>query len=271
MNTLVFGQLGVAVVSVGTPWFVVRIAAEVAKRHARAVNGAFLVPRSVGVLGRATVAAAFLIAVPALWLTPPSTLVGLLEVAGFVAMSVFGMRALRDISAANRSDREVAKATRVAGLRPRRSSQYLSLPWRVLPFAVTCFGGALFVYRLGWLPSSNRRLLVPVAFALFAPVFLWLFETWMRTEACGGRAADVPGDQGRSKRRVKGISVLESIVTFGFIGLSHALLNLDWSMHGGWGVTGILAGGLLGVVGCASAVSSNLGTRRYRPADLESS
>lgn len=93
----------------------------------------------------------------------------------------------------------------------------------------------------------------------------------MRTEACGGRAADVAGDESRLKRRVRGIYALESIVTFGFIGLSHALLNLDWSMHGAWGVAGALAGGILGVVGCALAVSSDLGTRRYRSADLESS
>ncbi|MGB7623079.1 MAG: hypothetical protein WBN92_12075 [Terriglobia bacterium] len=271
MNTLVLGQLAIALVSVGTPWFVVRIAVEVAKRRARAVNGDFFVPLSVEVLGRATVAAALLITVPALWRTPPSILVGLLDVAGFVVLSVFGMRALGDINAANRSDREVSNATRLASLRPRRTSQYLSLPWRVLPFAATSLGAVLFVYRLGWLPSSNRRLLVPVAFVLFAPVFLWLFETWMRAEACGGRVAVVAGDESRIKHRVRGIYALESIVTFGFMGLSHALLNLDWSMHGAWGVAGALAGGILGVVGCALAVSSDLGTRRYRPADLESS
>jgi hypothetical protein len=250
-------QAAAALVAAGTPWCVVRMASEVASRHARSVRAPYLVPRSVARLGWVTVWALPLVAAPAFWLQPPSLLMAGIDGVGFIGLSIVGLRALSEIQDASRPACEVIATTRTATLRPRRLGQYLAWPWRALPCAALLLGLALFGWRFV-LPHANRRLLLPVAFAGFSVVFFWLYETWMRGEVSGGHSPDSAEDH-----------AVELAMVLGCIGVAHALLDLDWSLNGAWGAGVALAGAALGIVGCALAVSSDLCRRRYTPVPLE--
>jgi hypothetical protein len=107
---------------------------------------------------------------------------------------------------------------------------------------------------------------MPVTFILAAPVFLWLYEAWMRNEISG--EAGVDGERegfARRHRRVRRILAAEIILVTGLAGIGHALLGLDWNEQGLQATIGTIAGALLSVVGCALALSSELGRRRYQP------
>jgi hypothetical protein len=107
---------------------------------------------------------------------------------------------------------------------------------------------------------------MPVTFNLSAPVFLWLYEVWMRNEISGQASAG--GDErtadDRRRRRVRQILLVEVMLVAGLMGVGHALLGLDWSQQGVSVSMGVIAGSLLGVIGCALALASDLNRRRYR-------
>ncbi len=268
MSSLHLAQVAAALVAAGTPWCVVRVALYVASRHAESVRSAFPMPPSVARLGRWTLWSLPLVAAPALWLTPPSLLMGAIDVAWFVGLSVLGLAALSDIDEASRSARDVATTVRTASLRPRALSQHVGWMRRWLPAAAAAVGLSTFGWRLAS-PGGDRRVWIPLAFVCFTGVFLWLYETWMRDEISGGRSADVANDDLRYGRRLRMILTVELMMVVGCLGVAHALLDLNWSVNGGWGAAIALAGASVGIVGCALAVSSELARRRYLPAPLE--
>ncbi|MGH7467953.1 MAG: hypothetical protein ACRENP_08205 [Longimicrobiales bacterium] len=255
-------QLAAAFIAGSTPWCVVRIAAQVASRHARAVDTPFVMPRSVARLGRITVFVLVLVAAAALGLPAPSLAMGLIDGAVFIGLAIVGLRALSEVQDASRPAREVDATIRAATLRSRRLDQYLAWPWRVLPYGAAGLGVATFVWRVALL-NSHQRLWLPVACACFSVVFLWLYETWMRSEVAGGRSADLSGDHDRHRRRLQMVFAVELALILVFLGIAHALLDLAWSVHGVLAASLALTGAGFGVVGCALALSSELPRRRY--------
>jgi hypothetical protein len=255
----------VACVAAGTPWLVVRIALHVAARHAGAVGSPFSAPPAVGQLTRVTAVVLPVVIAAALLLTPPSLLMGIIDVTVFGLMAVFGLLALGEIDAASRPAREVTAAERTASLRPRRVGDYLPLAARLVPFVITLAGLAAFFWRLSL--GAPGRLLIPNSFVLAAPVFLWLYETWMRTVVSGdaGIGGSDDADTGR-RRRVRQIFALEVLLVAGLISVGHALLGADWAQDTVRVALATVTGAVLGVIGCAFAVASDLNRRRYREA-----
>ena len=266
MKSLQVLQIAVACVAAGTPWLVVRVALMVAARHASQVGAPFTTPRAVRHLSRATLLVLPVVIAAAFVLTPPSLLMGGIDAAAFAVLSVFGMRALGAIDTASRPARDVQVAERTASLRPRRLGQYVPLPLRLPPFILTAMGLLALAWRIGDVPSD--RLLMRVTFILSAPVFLWLYEVWMRNEISG--QASVGDDERlaeeRRRRRVRQILIVEMILVTGLMGVGHTLLGLDWIQQSIQVTVGTITGALLGVTGCALALSSDLSRRRYRNA-----
>ncbi|HYN07010.1 MAG TPA: hypothetical protein VES67_06445 [Vicinamibacterales bacterium] len=218
------------------------------------------------ILTRATLVALPLAATAGWFLTPPSLLMGAVDVAAFFVLSILGLRALSEIDSASRPARDVQASERAASLRPRRLRDYVPLAWHAVPFVACVSGLALLAWRLESVSSS--RLFVPVSFILAAPVFLWLYEVWMRSEISGAGSVDVDhrhADQ-RRRQRIRQILVVETILIVGLVGIGHALLGLDWKAPGIRVVLGTTGGALLAITGCAFALSSELNRRRYRDA-----
>jgi hypothetical protein len=98
-------------------------------------------------------------------------------------------------------------------------------------------------------------------------VFLWLYETWIGGLVTGPAVAGA-GDADRTRRRsIRLVFAAECILVAGFVALAHLSLDLDWSRTGAWHAIALTSGGLLGVLGCALALASDLGTRRYAVAE----
>ena len=116
-------------------------------------------------------------------LAPPSATMGAIDLAAFALLAVLGLRALAAIDTASLPARNITAVERSATLRPRRLNQYAPLPLRLVPFVVTAIGLLALFWRIGGIASD--RLLMPVTFILAAPVFLWLYEVWMRNEISG--------------------------------------------------------------------------------------
>lgn len=257
-------QIAVGCIAATTPWLVARIALAVATRHANDVGAPFGPPRPMTTLTRATIALLPLVVVAGWSLPPPSLLMSGVDAAVFVLLSVFGLRALHEIESASRPAREVQAAERSASLRPRRLADYVPTAWHAVPFVAAVIGVALLAWRLGALRSG--RLLVPVSFILAAPIFLWLYETWMRSEIAGDGSIDFDHQRAdeRRRHRVRRILTIETVLVVGFVGLGHALLGLDPGAPDARVLVATVAGALLGVTGCALALSSELSRRRFR-------
>ncbi len=264
MTSQQFLQIAVACVATTTPWVVARIALTVASRHAAGVAASFPTPAAVSRLTLAT-AAVLPAALAAAWMLPPPSLwMSSLDVVAFAVLAAFGLKALAAIDAASRPARDVLAAERAASLRPRRLGDYLPLSLRLVPFLVAAAGVTALVWRLNG--QAFDRLFMPVAFVVVGPVFLWLYEVWMRAEISGegsiGEDDALAND--RRRRRVRQILAVEVVLVAGLMGLGHALLGVDWRDHGVAVALGAVAGAALGVVGCALALSADLSRRRYR-------
>ena len=257
-------QIAAAVVAAGTPWLVARVALTVATRHATEVGAPFATPRAVSHLSRGTLLVLPVVVTAAFLLPPRSLAMGAIDAAAFALLAVFGLRALAAIDTASRPARDVPMAERTASLQLRRLGQYVPLPLRLVPFAVTAMGLLAVIWRIGGVASD--RLVMPVTFILSAPVFLWLYEVWMHNEISG--QASVGGDErtadDRRRRRIRQILLVEVILVAGLMGVGHALLGLDWSQQRVPVSMGLIIGSLLGVIGCALALASDLNRRRYR-------
>jgi amino acid transporter len=259
-------QVAVACIATVTPWLVVRIAFQIATRHAVLVQSPFPAPPAVARLTRATALVLPGAVVAAFLLTPPSRLMGVIDVAAFTFLAVFGLRALGEIDAASRPARELTSTERTASLRPRRLGDYLPLSARLAPFIIATAGLWVLGWRLDALSSS--RLFVPMSFILGAVVFLWLYEAWMREEISGDGSVGLhpPDVEAGRRRRVRQIFAMEVILVAGLLGAGHALLGLDWAEETLRVTLATVSGAVLGVIGCALAVSSELNRRRYRQA-----
>src|SRR5262245_1583363 len=227
-------QIAVACIAAGTPWIVVRVALGIASAHAGTVGVAMTPPPAVGRLTRATLVVLPLVTACGWLLAPPSLLMGALDVGAFILLSFIGFPALQRIDLESAPARTVKSAERLASLRPRRLDQFLPLPVRVLPFTVTGLG----VILLGWRLSSltTDRLFVPLAFILSAPIFVWLYEVWMRAEVSGGEVIggdELAADASR-RHRVRKIFAIELALAVGLMTAGHALLGSDWSRDGVW-------------------------------------
>lgn len=257
-------QIGVALLAAGTPWIVSRIAQAVASAHARSVGVRLDLPPELRRLAHATLIALPVVVLAAWMLPPPSLVMGAVDVTAFVVLSLIAWPALHEIDRASRPARDVASAERVASLRPRRPRQYLPLAWRVVPWAITGIGVILLSWRL--ISANTDRVFVPIVFILSAPVFVWLYEVWIRAEVSGGEVvgADESAADENRRRRVRRIFAVEIALAVILVSAGHTLLGLSWTADVGLVTFATVTGAFAGVVGCALALSSDLTRRRYR-------
>ena len=250
-------QLIATIFTVATPWVVVTIAGRIAGKHAVSASTV----RTLRQLRRVTV----LIAVPALlgvlaiW---PTAWVLPINLGAFAVIGFFGMRALGEIDNASRDWRIVVASERTASLTPRRAGDFLAWSWRSASYAVTIIGLAWFVMRLTS-PPGDRLVLIPSVFAFAATMFLMLYEVWIQGVVTGPSVAgDSKVEKQRLVRRVFGVELTLVIVS---LAVAHLTLDLDWNVQGALGTTLLLVGGVVGIIGCALALSSGLIQRRYAP------
>jgi hypothetical protein len=262
MRSAQLAQLVAALIAVLTPWVVVRIAFAVASRQARSVQMAITRPIAMATLDRLTIVVLVPAVAAAVALPAPSFWMGVLDLALFAGLAIAGLRALGAIDEASRPAREGTAPVREASLKPRRLGDYVSPAWRGALILAQTTALGFFAWRL-FQPASDRRLLVPVIFALAAPVFTWLYEVWMRELAAGGDVTTGDADAQR-RRRIRQVFVMEVVLAATCLAVGHGLLDLDWNRHAAWGTGLSLAGACAGVVGCALAVSSELGRRKYQ-------
>ena len=262
MRGLQIAQLVAACIAALTPWIVVQVAFAVASSQSRSVQRALPRPATVTALGRLTSGALVVAVVAAIVLAARPLMMAAIDVLLFAVLAGVGLEALGAIDRASLDARETTATVREASLRPRRLRHYLPTAWRASLIAAESAALGLFVWRVT-LPASDRRLLAPIAFAAFAPVFTWLYEVWMREIAVGGDVATSDVDA-RRRSRIARVFAMEVLLAAVCLGLAHALLDLNWDQDAVWGATISLAGAVVGVAGCALCVSSGLLGRRYR-------
>lgn len=264
MTSAHLAQVAVAIIAATAPWVVVRIAFSVAAGHARSVQMSLTRPPAMRALDRLTMVAVAAASVTALILPAQSIWMGLIDLALFSGLAVVGLRGLGAIDNLSRPAREAGTSVREASLRPRRLGDYVPVAWHGAVLLGQAAAVAVFAWRLV-LPASDRRPWVPILFALAAPVFTWLYEVWMRDLVSGGHV--VGGDvESNRRRRIRQVFAAEAVLAVVCLAVAHALLNLDWIRNAAWGTGLSLIGAVVGVVGCALAVSSDLARRRYETA-----
>ena len=261
MTDLQLGQLSAALVATVTPWIVVRIACRVAAWHARSVEQPFLTPPAAAHVGMATAVALPVVAALGWRLSFAPPWMAVLDGLVFVVLSVIALRALHQIGEASRPACELPSSRRAADLAPRRMSDYLAWPWRILPVGTVVAGLALMAWRLAD-PVAHRRLVVPLTLAFAAFVFVWLYETWIYQLVSGGTVPD-GNSAARRQRLVRLVFGAELILVAVCVPVAHVLLDVDWVARPAYAIGLSLAAALVGVSGCALALSSDLARRRY--------
>jgi hypothetical protein len=262
MKPMPLAQHAAAVLVTVTPWLVVSIVCRVAQRYARSVSQPLERPRSVIRLGWTTLVAAIAIGggalvIPSpLWLWPAAGLV-------FVGLSVLALRALGEVDDLSKPSREVTASVRSASLAVRRAGQYLPWQWRFAVYAVGLAGSVAFVARVAT-PAADRRLVVPITMAAAAMVFLWLYEVWIQ-ELVSSPATPEGQPSSTRERFIRGVFAMEAALVTGCLAAAHVLLDLNWQTSGVLGAFVSIGAGILGIVGCALALSSNLARRGYAP------
>ena len=260
-------QLAAGLLAVTTPWIVVRIAFAVAASYVQGARGAVPPLERIGRLGKSTAVAAAIVAAFALLPVPPVWLAAI-EGVLFAGLSVAALRLLGELDTATHAARQVDSAVRAAKLTARRHRHYMPTYLRVLPFGLTLAALALFGWRLTIPAAADRRVFLPIACALIASVFQWLYETWIHQLVTGPMVPD-SSDSDRARRRsVRLVFMTECILVTSFLALAHGLLDLDWAASGAWAAILAVGGGVLGVIGCSLALSSDLMTRRYTVAPV---
>jgi hypothetical protein len=255
MRGLAVAQLSAALLAACTPWIVATLALRVATSQA----GALAQPvRSMKRL-RAVTVAAVISALAATVILDPSPWRMLVVGLGFVGAAVVALRVLGEIDDQTRPTRHVNSTDRAASLKPRKPGDYLPWSWRLVAAGTAVLGATAFVVRASSV-VSGRPMVIPVAFAGGALVFLWLYEVWAHRVITG---PIVEGDTGNLRRIVRRIFAMELLLVVVCLGTAHALLNLDWDANGTLGAAISLVGGVVGVAGCALAVASELVGRRY--------
>jgi hypothetical protein len=178
---------------------------------------------------------------------------------GFGGPAVVALTVMGEIDDLTRPARQVSSAERAASLRSRKAGEYLPWSWRLTAAGTAVLGAAAFVVRASSV-VGNRRMFVPIVFAAAALIFLWLYEVWAHQVITGPIVAD---DAGNVRRVVRRIFAMELLLVVVCLGTAHALLNLNWAANSTLGAAISLAGGVVGIAGCALAVASGLVGRRY--------
>ena len=255
MRGLLIAQLLPAVLAACTPWIVASIALRVATTQAGTpaphVHSLALL-RTITVGAATAVTVATVIVAPSPWLLPIIAL-------AFGAAAVAALRVLGEIDDLTQPTRLVSSGERTAGLRRRKTSEFLPWSWRLIVAGTTVLGATAFVIRASNV-IGGRRISMPIVFAAAALVFLWLYEVWTHQVVTGPIVA---GDAGHLRRVVRRIFAMELLLVVACLGTAHALLDLNWRVNGTLGAAIAAAGGLVAVVGCALAVASGFMGQRY--------
>jgi hypothetical protein len=264
MTNLHVAQLSGAVLAAATPWMVVQIAQAVARPPAASMGVTIPRSRSAVFLARATILAVLAVATLAVLLPAPSAWMGVIDLIAFAGLSAIALRALSDLDRATEAARRLDAETREASLVVRRHEQYLPWSWRLAMFGVATAGFALFAWRATVPSAVDRRLFVPMGFAAVAAVFLWLYEVWIHTLVKGPAVVGSVDPNDSRRQWIRIVFAAESILVISFLALAHALLDMDWRSEGPRAAVMAMTGGVLGVIGCSLALSSDLITRQYR-------
>jgi len=264
MNGANLWQILFGLVPVLTPWSVVVTARSMIRPPKRAER----IRRSAGArrLNLATAAAVGGLGVAGSLLPPFSLAMGIVDLIGFAAMSAIAWPVLTALDRVSRAGRELDSPLRIAFVRPRRVFEYASLLWRALAIVVSASGVLAMAVRLLQRGADGRRLLVPVAFVLIAPLFAVLHEVWLRQVVSGGSIAEDDDLEGQIRRDAAIVQRWGAVLVVAFVALGHVLLDVNWLTQPGLALSGSLAGAVLGVIGCAHLLASDVMTRRYRMA-----
>jgi hypothetical protein len=258
MTGLAVAQLSAALLAVCTPWLVASIIRRVATTDAGAPPSV----HSMKLLHVLTTAVAVTVSVATLLLAPSRWMFVIVGI-GFAATAVVALRVLGEIDDLTRPVRHLKVAARAASLRPRRASEYLPWSWRLLAAATAILGAAAFIVRASS-AVEGRRMFVPIMFAAAALVFSWLYEVWGYQVITGPIVA---GEGSDLRRVVRRIFAMELLLVVTCLAAAHTLLDLNWVANGALGAAISLAGAVVGVAGCALALSSGLVGRRYEPVE----
>lgn len=251
-------------VAVLTPWVVV-LTARSMLRPAR-LGDAIRRSRQARRLEITTATAAAAVGVAGAVLAPFSSAMGIVDLAGFAGTSAVAWPVLAALDRASRAQRETVSPLRISFVRPRRVFEYASLLWRALAVGVSASGVLGMAIRLLQGGLEDRRLLVPIAFVLVAPVFAILHEVWLRQVVSSGSLADDGDLEGQIRQDASMVQRWGTILVVSFVALGHVLLGINWLTQPALALSGVLAGAVLGVVGCAHLLASDVMTRRYRMA-----
>ena len=255
MTEPLWTQLLATVVTVSTPWLVVTVVrsqAAIGQPHTPTKSLRQLRVFTIPVMG---------LALLGVWFSSAQPWISIIDFAAFGMLAFFGARALGEFDAQSRQLRIVETLERTASLKPRRASDYL--PWRLraCTYAIVIVGLTLFVLRL-FSPETDRQLLVPSVYAFASLPFLLLYEVWIQ-QVTTGPAISAESSPARVRQLVRRIFAAELILVVVCVGVGHVLLGLKWTEQGTLGATLGLIAGVIGIIGCALALSSAFIGRRY--------
>lgn len=203
---------------------------------------------------------------------------GVAELAAFVVLGLlFLFPALHEATTTARDlvrPEAASTAVRTASLRPRRVSDYVSLRALYLPYGVAIVSAALLVLHLAAPHAGERRSLLSLGFAAASLVFAALYGAWIHEEACGPDASGVTGTGGEPareeerRRRVRAVFAGQSALVTVLGALALVLVDVDWSAAAGrtLALAGASLGGLVGILGCAASIASDVSRRRLEAA-----
>jgi hypothetical protein len=257
-------QMLFGLVAVLTPWAVVATARSMVRPPAVADR----IRRSEDArrLLLATAVAAAIVGIAGAGLAPLSPAMGFVDLIGFAVTSAIAWPVLAALDRASRAGRETPSPLRISFVRPRRVFEYASLVWRALALVASASGVLAMAVRVFLRDVDGRRLLVPVLFVLIAPVFAILHEVWLRQVVSEGAIAEDDDLEEQIRRDAAMVQRWGTVLVVAFVTLGHVLLDVNWLLQPGLAFSGALAGAVLGVVGCAHLLASDVMTRRYRMA-----
>ena len=176
-------------------------------------------------------------------------------------------------AAARRSVADPARGTRsrrCASLKPRRISDHLPWPILSLPFLLCGTTLVLLGMRIYAAAGQERRIFLPSLLACVALGFVLLYAAWIREEVRGPRALSGEADEREQSdldsavhRRVRAIFALQTLLAAFFSIMALFVFELDWRSiaSGALIVLGGIASAVIGVIGCALAISSKINER----------
>jgi len=285
MNSL-FIHSTIAPLVVGLPLLVVLIVRSIVQRDAVEARRSFALPWSeLTTLAVVTVVA---LAAVAVWLILDARAIAASLRGPFLAIAeigislfifwVFSVPALRKIErAAHSSVHEQVSAEeaqyRAASLRPRKVSNYLPVPLRVVGLLICVTALVSLAVQISE-AGPDVRLMMPIGYGAIAAVFFLLYEAMIREEALGAQAlgsghtaGPTPEEaEGTRRRRVAEIFILQNTLTLLFSMMALVAIGIRWDSSMGLVVAAVLgiAGGVVGGVGCAFALSSEMRDRYLR-------